>query len=107
MLSRHRIVVVPPDRGFGLGVPDHELVLGAASRMGACVGDEGPMRGDLRFVALQRVLIELGRAEVPVDRLKVAESEPFRAKVDIVRPVLDHASSVPRGCAPKGMRANP
>ena len=107
MLWRHRIVVVPPHRSFGLGVPDHELVLGAASRMRARVGDEGPMRGDLRFVALQRVLIELRRAEVPVDRLKVAESEPVRAKVDIVRPVLDHASSVPLEGAPGGARAYP
>ncbi len=63
--------------------------------MHAGVGDKRPMRRDLRFVALQRVLIELRRAEVPVDRGKIAEAEPVRAEAEIVRPVLDHASSVP------------
>jgi hypothetical protein len=91
MLDRHRIVVVPPHQSLGLVVAHHELVLGAASGMRPGVGDKRPMRGDARFVALQRVLVELRRAEAPVDRGKIAEAEPVRAEVDIVRPVLDHA----------------
>ena len=101
VLDRHRIVVVPPDRGLGVRVADDELVLRAASGMRARIGDKGPMRGDPRFVALQRVLVELRRAEVPVDLGKIAETETVRAEVDIMRPVLDHVSSVlPKG-APK------
>ena len=101
MLDRHRIVVVPPDNTLGVRVAHHELVLRAASGMRARVGDEGPMRGDTRFIALQRVLVELRRAEIPVDLGKIAEAEPVRAEVDIMRPVLDHVSSVlPKG-APK------
>ncbi len=61
------------------------------------------MRGDTRFIALQRVLVELRRAEIPVDPGKIAEAETVRAEVDIVRPVLDHAeASSPKG-APKWM----
>ena len=54
--------------------------------MGPGVGDKGAMRGDLRFVALQRVLVELRRAEVPVDRGKIAEPEPVRAEVELCAP---------------------
>ena len=96
MLDRHRIVVVPPDKRLGIRVAHHKLVLGTASGMRPGVGDKGAMRGDLRFVALQCVLVELRRAEVPVDRGKLAEAEPFRAEVNVVRAVLDHASSVLR-----------
>src|ERR1700677_5097103 len=101
MLDRHRIVVLPPDRGLGVRVAHDELILRAASGMRARVGDEGPMRGDTRFIALQRVLVELRRAEIPVDLGKISEAETVRAEVDIMRPVLDHVSSVlPKG-APK------
>ena len=48
------------------------------------------MRGDPRFLALQRLLVELRRAEVPVHRGKIAEAEPFRPEVDVARAVLDH-----------------
>ena len=95
MLDRHRIVVVPPHDRLGVGVAHHELVLGAASSMRPGVGDQSPMRGDMRFVTLQRLLIELRRAEVPVDGCKIAKAEPVPAEVDVVRTVLDHASSVP------------
>ena len=91
MLDRHRIVIFPPDRSLGVRVAHDELILRAASGMHARIGDEGPMRGDPRFVALQRVLVELRRAEIPVDRGQIAEAETVRAAVDIMRPVLDHA----------------
>ena len=107
MLDRHRIVVVPPDNRFGRGVAHHEFVLGAASGMRARVSDKGAMRGDTRFVASQRVLVKLRRAEVPVNRGKIAEAEPVRAEGDVVRPVLDHASSVPRMARLNGLHANP
>src|SRR6476646_8023764 len=90
MLDRHRIVVVPPDNCFGVRVAHDELVLRAASGMRARVGDEGPMRGDTRFIALQRVFVELRCAKIPIDLGKLVEAEPVRAKVEIVRPVLDH-----------------
>ncbi len=106
MLDRHRVVVVPPDKPFGGRVADHELVLGAASGMHARVGDKRAMRGDLRFVALQRMLIELRRSEIPVDRGKIAEAKPVRAEVEIVRPVFDHPDRSPKG-APRCTRANP
>ncbi len=48
------------------------------------------MRGDSRFVALQSVLVELRRAEIPVNGGKIAEAEPIRAELHIVRAVLDH-----------------
>ena len=95
VLDGHRIVVVPPDLGLGVRVAHDELVLGAASGMRARVGDEGPMRGDTRFIALQRVLVELRRAEIPVDPGKIAEAETVRAEVDIMRPVLDHRERSP------------
>src|ERR1700679_3678912 len=94
MLDRHRIVVLPPDRGLGVRIAHDELILRAASGMRASVGDEGPMRGDACFVPLQCVLVELRRAEIPVDRGQIAEAKAVRAKIDIMRPVLDHASSV-------------
>ena len=54
------------------------------------------MRGDPRFIALQRVLVELRRAEIPVDPAQIAEAETVRAEVDIMRPVLDHRERSPR-----------
>ena len=95
MLSGHRIVVVPPHDAFRVRVPHYELVLGAASGMRARIGDERATGGDLRLVALQRVLVELRRAEVPVDRLKIAEAKPVRAEVEIMRAVLDHPEHSP------------
>jgi hypothetical protein len=53
--------------------------------MCASVGDKGAIRGDPRLGALQRVLVELRRAKVPVDRGKITEAEPFRAEVEIMR----------------------
>src|SRR3984885_3653741 len=107
MLDGHRIVVVPPDLGFGVRVAHDELVLGAASGMRARVGDEGPMRGDTRFIALQRLLVELRRAEIPVDPGKITEAETVHAAIDIVRPVLDHCERSPREARRNGWRANP
>ncbi len=60
------------------------------------VGDEGAVRRNPRFIALQRMLVELRRAEIPVDPGKVAEAETVRAEVDIVRPGLDHSERSPR-----------
>ena len=54
--------------------------------MGAGIGDKGAMRGDLGFIALQRVLIELRRAEVPVDRGKIAEAERSAPKSTLCAP---------------------
>ena len=51
------------------------LSLGLRPVCDAGVGDERPMRGDLRFVALQRLLVELRRAEVPMHGGKIAEAE--------------------------------
>ena len=90
MLDRHRVVVFPPDDRAGLRVAHNELVLGAASGVHAGVGDKRSMRGDVGFVALQRLLVELRRAEVPMNRGKIAEAEPFRAEIDVMRPILDH-----------------
>jgi hypothetical protein len=106
MLWTHRIVVVPPHKLFGVRVAHHELVLGAASGMHARVGDKGAMRGDLGLIPLQRVLVELRRAEVPVDRSKITETKAVRAEIEIMRPVLDHVLSVPLIARPKRMRAN-
>ena len=65
------------------------------------------MRGDPRLVALQRLLIELRRAEVPVHGGKIAEAEPFRPEVEVVRAVLDHASTVPLKARAERTRGNP
>ena len=90
MLDRHRVVVFPPDDRGGLGVAHNELVLGAASGVHAGVGDKRSMRRDVGFVALQRLLVELRRAEVPMNGGKVAKAELIRAEVDVARPILDH-----------------
>ena len=99
--SGHRIVVVPPHDAFRVRVAHYELVLGAASGMRARIGDERATGGDLRLVALQRVLVELRRAEVPVDRFKVAEAEPVRAEVEIMHSILDHPEHSPFKGAPE------
>ena len=91
---------------LGVRVAHDELVLRAASGMGASVGDEGAMRGDPRFVALQRVLVELRRAEIPVDPGQIAEAETVRAEADIMRAVLDHRERPLEG-APRARKSTP
>ena len=54
------------------------------------VGDERAVLGDVRLVTLQRVLVELRRAEVPVDARQVAEPESIRPEVRVVCACLDH-----------------
>ena len=84
MLRRHRIVVVPPDDWIGVGVADHELVFRTAAGVNAGVGDERSVGGNVRFVALQGMLIELRRAEIPIDAGQIPEAEAVRAKARVV-----------------------
>src|SRR5208282_6197170 len=90
MLDRHRVVVIPQDARGALGVAHNELVLGAASRVHAGVGDKRSMRRDVGFMTLQRLLVELRRAKVPMNGGKIAKAELLRAEVDVARPILDH-----------------
>src|SRR6185312_10664291 len=69
--------------------------LRAASGMRAGVGDKGAVRRDPRLVALERLLVELRRAEIPADRGQVSEAEPLRAEACVTRPVVDHVVTVP------------
>jgi hypothetical protein len=99
MLDGHRAVAVPPHQRLGRAVAHHELVLCAASGMRSGVGDEGAVRRDPRFAPLQRLLVELRRAEIPVDRGEVAEAEPLGAEACVAQSVLDHVSDILRGAS--------
>jgi len=43
--------------------------------MGAGIGAERAALGELRFAALERLLVKLRRLQVPVERLELAEAE--------------------------------
>jgi hypothetical protein len=83
VLWRDRVVVVPPDDCIGIGVADDELIFRAATGVNACVGDERSMRGNVGLMALESMLIELRRAEIPIDARQIAEPEAVRAIVHV------------------------
>ncbi len=66
MVARHRLVVVPPDGGFGLGVADDELVVGGAAGMRAGSHDERAVLREQALAAADGLLDERGGSEIPV-----------------------------------------
>ena len=74
MRRAHRLVVVPPDLGFGVGVPDRELVAGGAAGMDARLHHQRTVGADMTFATAYRFFIQRRRAEVEVDRLQIAKA---------------------------------
>ena len=65
--------VAPPDLPVRRGIPDRELVVGRAAGVLAGGGDQGALAGDPGLAAPDRLLVELGGREIPVDHTSVAE----------------------------------
>ena len=66
MVRGHGGIVVPPDRRFGLGIADDELVVGGAARVLARGDDQGAVLGEHAFAAADRMLGQRRRKQVPV-----------------------------------------
>ena len=62
--------LAPPDIALARGFLDHELVVGRTAGVRASAAHEGAVRGDVAFLAANRVLIQRGRRQVEVDRLR-------------------------------------
>jgi hypothetical protein len=77
MVGRHRLVVVPPDGGLGLGVADDELVVGGAAGMLAGADDERAVPGEQPLAAAHGRLDQLRGSEVPVKLGSGADTKPL------------------------------
>ncbi len=86
-------VVLPPHLVLGVGVADDELVLGRAAGMDAGLSDQGAAGGELGLAALQRVLVEARRLQVPVDALEVAQADLVGAERLVEYADVVHACS--------------
>ena len=74
LLLRELAVVVPPDRVFGRRIENDELVLGRAAGVGAGVGRKRAARRQHRLAAADRVLIERGLGQVPMNGSQALEA---------------------------------
>ena len=72
-------VAVPPDRIFGQCVDDRMLVLGRPAGVDAGLSAERAAFHDRGFPGRDRVLVERGRGEIPVDRAEVLEAKSIGA----------------------------
>ena len=80
---RHRLVVVPPDMGFGGGVAHRELVAGAAAGMDAGAHHQRTVLGDKAFAALHRFFKQDGRAEIEVHGFQIAKAVATQAECGV------------------------
>src|SRR6185437_11219506 len=76
----HRLVVVPPDLMFGLGIAHHELVAGGAAGMDSGAHHQGAIGGDLAFATADGLFVQSRCAEIPVHGFEVAKSMTAEAK---------------------------
>src|SRR3546814_19717730 len=65
MRRRHRGVVVPPDRPFGLRIADDELVPGGAAGVLAGLDDQRAVLGENALAAANRLLDKRGNSQIP------------------------------------------
>ena len=89
MLRRHRLVVVPPDMGPGIGVTDNELVLRRPAGVLAGLGHQRTVSGKLGLAAADRFLVEFRLVEVVVNGGKVHQAcsgDRLRAFADLFHP---------------------
>ena len=70
----HRLVVVPPDIGFAVGVLDHEFVGCRAASVMPGQDDQRPILGDVALTPPDRFLVEGGRRQIPIHRFEIAEA---------------------------------
>src|SRR5262249_34226179 len=98
LLRRDRLVARPPHRLVGEGIANGELVLWAAAGELTGVRAECTIGRDHGFAMLERMLVELGRAEIPVHALQFFEAEFVGAKGTVMHAHLLHedSSSNPR-----------
>ena len=80
MRGAHRLVVVPPDLGFGGGVAHHKLVRCRASGMHARAHHQRTILGNHAFAAAHRFFVQGRRAEIEVHALEVAKAVAGKAK---------------------------
>lgn len=90
LVGGDRLIATPPHCGLGGGVTHRELVLRAAAREHAGVGDQCALGGKHRLVVLQRMLVELRRAVVPVHALQILEAEFVGAMSTVMHARLLH-----------------
>ena len=93
LLGGDRVVAVPPHVLVGDGVADGELVLRAAAGEFAGIGAERAVGGQHRFCVCQRVRDELRRAEIPMHRLELRQSEFVGAEGSVMHARLLHRYS--------------
>ena len=75
-LGRHRLVgLAPVDMAFGRGVLDEELVVRRAPGMHAGAHHERSAIGERTLTAADRLLVERGNRQVPVDVVEVFQAE--------------------------------
>src|SRR5580704_12045544 len=78
MSRRHRLVVVPPNMGFGQGILDHEFVAGGAASVLAGQNHQGAVLGEMAFTAADRFLVKRGRVEIPMNGFQIAKARRFQ-----------------------------
>src|SRR5262249_39617530 len=83
-------VLVPPHRLLGRAVTDDELVLGRAAGMYAGLRRQRPAWNDRGLPVGDRVLIERGLGEIPVDRLETLEAKLVSAISAVPQPGFLH-----------------
>ena len=84
------VVLAPPHGLLGRLLADHELVRGGAGGVLPGVHDERPLVADLPLGAVDRLLVEAGGGQVPVDAAQVREAVVLEAVEARHRPRLLH-----------------
>ncbi len=80
----------PPDLVRARGLAHHVLVVGRASRVLPRAHHEWPEVGEQSFVPLYGVLVERRRAEIPPDRIDVADAQAFQALLSAPQSLFHH-----------------
>src|SRR5690606_8176062 len=83
MLARHRLAVIPPDRAFGVRVPDDELVLRRPPRMLPGLDGERARRGQPPLMAADRIFDQLRGGLVPVNLVRTLERKNLGSNFDV------------------------
>ena len=93
LLGGDRLIAGPPHRLVGERIADSELVLRAAAGELAGVRAECTIGRDHGFAIAQRMLVELGRTEIPVHALEFFEAEFVGAECTVMHARLLHEDS--------------